>query len=388
VTAITVGALVTVVALALLLVAALRARSEAEHQRQQAEGLVEYMLTDLRDRLKGVGRLDVMTAVNERAMGYYGAQESLATLPSESLERRARILHAMGEDDEKRGKLDLAVRKFAEAHRTTAAVLVKRPKDPDAIFAHAQSEYWVGEVAWRKNDRATTTRHWQNYVTQAEALARVEPDSIRSNMELGYAHGNLCDLNQRDDFDLNRAEAACEKSLVFEGKAIAQDPGNPAIIRELANRHGWTADVYLIKGSHQRALDERTAELVLIKRLLDRDPHNVEDQQRHVWSQFGSARVLQAMGKPAAVVPLVSDGLARLDRLIAQEEADASLLPIKVRMLLTLAKAQRRLGRSDWQASLSAAEATSKTYFSMSGDTELTKRLDEQMAQVRKGIGE
>ncbi|MCC6924607.1 hypothetical protein [Novosphingobium sp.] len=61
---ITAGALLLSLILAALLVFALRARAEAERQRAEAEGLVEFMLTDLRDKLKGVGRLDVMDAVN------------------------------------------------------------------------------------------------------------------------------------------------------------------------------------------------------------------------------------------------------------------------------------------------------------------------------------
>src|SRR5687768_326803 len=66
VTAVTAGAAVLVLIMGLLLVAALRAQNEAERQRVEAErqrsgaeGLVEYMLTDLREKLRGVGRLDI-----------------------------------------------------------------------------------------------------------------------------------------------------------------------------------------------------------------------------------------------------------------------------------------------------------------------------------------
>ena len=45
-----------------LTAAALNARFEAERQRGEAEGLVGFMLTDLRHELKGFGRLDVMKA--------------------------------------------------------------------------------------------------------------------------------------------------------------------------------------------------------------------------------------------------------------------------------------------------------------------------------------
>ena len=86
--AVTAGALTAALIMGMLSVAALNARGEAEHQRAEAERLVEFMLTDLRHRLKGVGRLDVMAAVNESALQYY-KDENLASLPADSLERRA-----------------------------------------------------------------------------------------------------------------------------------------------------------------------------------------------------------------------------------------------------------------------------------------------------------
>jgi tetratricopeptide (TPR) repeat protein len=385
VTAITVGSLIAVVVLAILLAAAMQARAEAVRQRQQAEGLVEYMLTDLRDRLRGVGRLDVMTAVNERAMGYYASQGSLAALPPESLERRARILHAMGEDDEKRGSLDLALNKFSEAHRTTAAILAKRPKDPEAIFAHAQSEYWVGEVAWRKNDRAKTTGHWQNYLTQAKALAQVEPRRVRSNMELGYAHGNLCDLFQRDAFDLEKALAACLKSLQYEGEAVQKEPSNQTNIRELANRHGWTADVYLAKKSLALALIEREKEMALISNLLRLDPNNADDKQRLIWSQIGSAAVLSESGRSRDAAQLLQIARTELERLLESDRSDSTLLSLKTRILLELAAAQQKSGDEAWRSSLEQAQVTGKAYFSVTGHEAQRTRFEASVALLRKG---
>ena len=117
---VTAGAVLAMLLMAALALVALNARNEAQRQRAEAEGLIEFMLTDLRDRLRGVGRLDVMTAVNRRALAYYGGQQALGGISPASLERRARVLHAMGEDDFTRGNLDAALVAFREAHRTTA----------------------------------------------------------------------------------------------------------------------------------------------------------------------------------------------------------------------------------------------------------------------------
>ena len=146
--AVTLASAAAAVAMAVMSVIAIQARNEAERQRSAAEGLVEYMHTDLRGALRGVGRLDLMAAVNARAMAYYEDQGDPADLAAESLERRARILHAMVEDETTRvnGDLDLAASTAAAAHRTTALLLKAEPDNADRLFAHAQSQYWVGRV--------------------------------------------------------------------------------------------------------------------------------------------------------------------------------------------------------------------------------------------------
>ena len=149
-------------------------RAEAEHQRGQAEALVEFMLTDLRDKLKGVGRLDAMGVVNDRTLAYYAGQD-VARLPPASRARYARILMAMGEDDLTRGDKPAAAAKFAKADGVTAALLAEAPKDPERIWARGQSEYWLGYEAYRAEDRPRVAARWSQYRTLSQTLADTEP---------------------------------------------------------------------------------------------------------------------------------------------------------------------------------------------------------------------
>ncbi|HEV7233053.1 MAG TPA: TIR domain-containing protein, partial [Sphingorhabdus sp.] len=219
VTAITGGAVAAMLIMGIMTAYAIQARNEAARQRAAAEGLVEYMLTDLREKLKGVNRIEVLDSVTDRAMAHYRSQGDLANLPADSLERRARILHAMGEDADRRGNLKSAAAKFLEAHRTTAAILARQPDVADRIFSHAQSEYWVGYAAWRSEDIPTTERYWRNYLVQAKRLAVIEPGMSRSLMELGYAHGNMCDVLMKDKKDVKRALDHCHQAIVHVRKA-------------------------------------------------------------------------------------------------------------------------------------------------------------------------
>jgi hypothetical protein len=101
--------------------AAIEGRIAAEHERARSQGVVDYMLTDLRGKLKGVGRLDALDAVNKGAMGYYRDQ-NLARLPPGQLIERAKLLQAVGEDDEKKGDYSGAKTQFDEASRITTAL--------------------------------------------------------------------------------------------------------------------------------------------------------------------------------------------------------------------------------------------------------------------------
>lgn len=257
VTTITIAALIAMLILGLLLIMALQARTEAEHQRQQAEGLVEYMLTDLRDKLQGVGRLDVMTAVNARAMAYYTSQGGLAKLSAESLDRRARILHAMGEDDQKRGNPKLALGKFEEASRTTAAVLAKKPNDPDAIFAHAQSEFWLGSIAYERKDRVSAQRNWLEYSALANRLVKIDSANINWQREAGYAQGNLCALALQSPINKENANKFCASALSKMQYIQNRIPGDLQTKKDLINGYGWMADTYLANGELNKCVQSR-----------------------------------------------------------------------------------------------------------------------------------
>ena len=77
-------------------------RNEAREQRAEADGLIEYMLTDLRKQLEPVGRLELLDGVGKRAMDYY-ARQKLADLSATELGRRARATMLVAEVQNLRG---------------------------------------------------------------------------------------------------------------------------------------------------------------------------------------------------------------------------------------------------------------------------------------------
>lgn len=297
--AITALAVVAAFVLAALLIAAVSARNEAERQRQQAEGLIEFMLTDLRSRLEGVGRLDILGSVNERAIAYYREQGDLGRLPEASLERRARVLQAMGEDDQKRGRFDLALAEYREAQRVTAALLADAPGDPQRIFAHAQSEFWVGYLNFQRNDFAAARPHFRAYLDLATRLVQLRPDDPGALRELGYAQGNICSLELNGEGAPQAALDACRAALAAMARVARRLPDDPGVRSDLANRHAWFADALARVGRRPEALAERRLQAGIVDALLRSDPLNASYLQDWMLSRHSSALLLAELGEKA-----------------------------------------------------------------------------------------
>jgi tetratricopeptide (TPR) repeat protein len=281
---------------------ALQARAEAQRQRAEAEGLVEFMLTDLRERLREVGRLDVHGTVNERAIAYYAAQGDLSDLPDDSLERRARVLHAMGEDDDKRGDKGSANARFREAYTATAEVLARHPDDPEAIFAHAQSEYWIGYLAYLDKDWRQAEARWRGYKTLSDRLMKVDPADPVSLREQGYATGNLCTLEiDRKGAPANALKACAEAVQVME-RIVARNPGDRRAIQDLGNRHAWLGGAWEASGKIEEALAAFQAQERLLAPLVTQVPEDANLQDQWMRCLMTTAEHLHRMGRKSEAV--------------------------------------------------------------------------------------
>lgn len=313
---VTAAALILSLVLAALLVAAQRARAEAQRQRAEAEGMVEFMLTDLRDRLKGVGRLDIMDAVNERAMERYRKEQDLSDLPADMLLRRARLLHAMAEDDlssvsrKERGKA-----KAAEALRITHDLLARAPNSAERLFAHGQSEYYVGQIAFDADDGGGTERHWLRYLDIAKRLTALEPSKIEWQRELSYAYGNMCAAYLAKPPRAKRALAHCVSASEMAKTVWDKLRNDINAGTDLANRLAWEADVHKQLGDKEQTLALRQSENRLTAELVSRFPGDARALEAQMRSDIGLARAFASLGDQAAARRTAVHGLAIAENL-------------------------------------------------------------------------
>ena len=302
------GAAVAAMAVvSVLSVVAITSRQAAERQRSKAEGLNEVMLTDVRARLKRSGRLDLLSTVNQAVESYYRGQDNVS---DSGQEQRARLLQAMGEDDEKRGDLNSATARFLEARLLTASLLAAKPNDPKRIFAQAQSEYYMGFIDWQKGDGAAARRGFEAYNQLAQRLVQADPRNIDWQLEAAYAESNLGMLALRQAGDAPTAERHFTTALQKFQLAADGKPKDADRWLELADGYAWLADTQRVAGDLAGAQASRAAQRRILDGLLAADPLNVDAKSAMLSNQLALARLEAASGRAAQAIALLDEGHA------------------------------------------------------------------------------
>lgn len=354
VTAVTGIALAAMLIMAALTVVALSARREADRQRAEAEGLIEFMLTELRERLRGVGRLDVLTAVNERALRYYGDQEDLSELDAASLLRRSRILQAMGEDDIARGRMNAALRAFHEAHRVTAEQLAREPHQANRIFAHAQAEYWIGRVHELNGQWAGAKTHFARYASAANRLITLEPSNPEYMLEMAWGSQNLGGIELNGLNDPASAQRRYEEAIRWFTRAAEARRSDAEIQRHLANAYGWLADSFYARSAWRESLAGRLRAHEIYSQLLRVDPSNVENVYRVAIAERSIARLGHHLGQRQRMLEYLDRAYRRSQQLIAHDPANSEWLLLAAKVQCDLIEQATQQERASTDQSLRA----------------------------------
>jgi len=299
-----------VMVFALMAVMAVRARNEAQLQRVQAEGLIEFMLGDLRKKLEPVGRLEVLDSVGEKALAYYGSQEA-GQLDATALGHRSRAMHLIGEIRDLRGQPAEAQVAFEQATATTAQLLAKAPNDPQRIFDHAQSMFWVGDAAWKRGDGKAAEERLAQYLELSQRLSNLEPTKPEWRAEVAFAHINLGTVQLG-----TRRPALALSSLDLAVQVLGDlVRSTPSYVFELAQAYGWRADAHAMLGDYPSALAQEALKQALF-RAMPGGEKNKRAQRGIVSSLYKASRYELAMGRVDAARAAARESLGMATRLV------------------------------------------------------------------------
>lgn len=236
-----------------LAIYAFDAKKESEMRRQQAEGLIGFMLGDLRKKLEPIGKLELLDAVGDQAMSYFETLGERGT-PKEML-ARAVALKQIGDVRFNQGELAPALKAFKQSLAQAEALHLAEPSNNDYLFELGQAEFWVGYVAWQRGELEQANRSMQHYLEYSEKLSGREPDNVDYRLEVSYALSNLgsiANAQSQPEKALRKFQAAA----AIGKELLSADPGNVDLAMNLADTLSWIGTTELDLGHLQPARTE------------------------------------------------------------------------------------------------------------------------------------
>lgn len=342
-----------------LAVTAFQARNEAREQRREAEGLVAFMLGDLKDKLEPIGRLDALDGVGARVLAYY-SKEDASELTDAALSQRSQALRLMAQVADARGDTGTALKLYREAMAGTAEAMSRSPSDPEAIFEHAQNVFYVGEIAQNDGDLRTAESSMREYQQLARQMVALAPDSMKYRMEVQYADTNL-GIVLSDQRRFAEAVAQFSDALSTMDAISTADPTNQDYKQSVAESLTWLSDAERAIGNYDRAIAARQRTVAIYKQLFSRTG-NVEYRQHLAPALRSLGNLYLERGQLATASDLLHESLDQTAALVQVEPANALWLEYDYRSRLFLVRLLLLSGKRDEAAAeiSTACDAVSK----------------------------
>lgn len=346
-----------------LALSAYHAKRAAEDRRVEVEGLVDFMLGDFADKLRPLGKLDLLESVSDKALLYLRGSHDHELGPA-GLTLRAKALQVIAEVSRSRGNAAQAIDALNKAN----AILVRQhaadPRDVQVLNNLGINAYWIGQLHKDRNELPAAERAWRQYQGFTDRLHALEPEVVEWWIEQSYAHNNLGSLAQaRGQPALAATEFAA--SIALKARALERTPDGAMLVAELADSYSWLASARQSLGAlqeagrlHQRALD-------LVRGLRQRHPDDALWVNREVRALQHRAALSMALGRDdlaladAEAAAALFAGAARLDpdnrgwqvelahveldllKIKARRQPPATLLPALERVHAALSSAHR-----------------------------------------------
>lgn len=349
-----------------------KAELDTRASRDDADRLVRFMVSDLKDRLEPLGQLSLLEGVAAEIGAYQQRADARATPRDLIAERnRAAVSDLVGDIHRARGDLARAETAYREAERLREALVSAHPDDPELRFDRAESHRRAGLLARVRGDLMGAKRQLDRAHALRVDLANAVPSAPRdvralaeSELDRGELATLMGDLKAAEAaylaavkaarslllvppedpesrhvlalaldalgvayLDMDRAEArgVFSEALGLREALVASHPGNLAWLHRLAISHARLAEVEESQkdfGAADRAWREATG---LLERLVSQDPGQarwVRDLAVHC-NRLGD--LASKAGRPEEALAHYEKALTHMASLAARDTANTEV---------------------------------------------------------------
>ncbi|HET7063179.1 MAG TPA: TIR domain-containing protein [Rudaea sp.] len=348
--AITVAALIVMVITTTLAITAVIARNDAKRREKQAEDLVGFMLGDLNEKLREVSRLDILQAVDDKAMAYF------ASLPTKdvtdaALALRVDALQRIGGVREDQGQMPAALESYSAASAVAKELMERAPGDVTREASYANSLTWIGKAYWYQGDLEHAASNFQIASEKLRAAAAARPDDSDLAYRLSSALTNTGRVLE------TRGEFVAAKPYYEEVKKIFERLSERETEKvqwrtELGYSYNNLGKLALEQGQLAEAVAAYRSDLKIKMALAARDPSNHEVQENLAISNAILGRTLGICGNAEIAKGYLGAAVAGLRTLMVFDSTHTNWAYLFARYGEQLGGLLRQLGEFDASAAV------------------------------------
>jgi tetratricopeptide (TPR) repeat protein len=333
-----------------LAVQAVIARKAAERRQKQAEVLVDFMLGDLNDKLSEVGRLDILSSVNDKAMAYFQSLPN-TDVTDQALEQRAKALVKIGNVRSEQGDFDKALEGFRAAAELSGALAKSAPRDIERQLAHAEIQAYIGLTHWYQGDMASAELAFSAAHDMLVAARRFAPSNPQLLFQLSTIDNNIGHVVEADG-KIEAATGYYRNMLDVSQRLATFGPDNGEWQTQLATAHNNLAKMALLQGDLAGAIAGYRQDMAVKERLVSRDPRNNSQRRLLLITRATLGRTLALVGQPDDGANLLLMALDEARRLRAMEPGSTEFQADVGLYALQLARVERQRGNAAMAAEL------------------------------------
>lgn len=298
---------------------ALEARDDANSQRSRKERLLEYMLVDLAEELRPNGKLGVLERIATEATESLD-QKHIADMSKSELIVHARALRTSAEVHLDKEKISAADANLASAKAAIRRALLLENANTEALKERGIVLYWIGYSAYLKQDYDEAGAYWEDYRTNSETLASMQPGDPEWIREQSYAAHNLATLDM-DQGEYASAIDLLTDSARLKSQALSVDH-NDKFEKEYIDTLSMISSAQEAAGHYREAASGYATQIrrarALIQKRLDADTWQT-------WlanALIRSALLESHLGHSGEAQTQISEAISVLQSLVARESGN------------------------------------------------------------------
>ncbi|GIL41645.1 transcriptional regulator [Rhodospirillales bacterium TMPK1] len=247
------------------------AESLAAKRRLEAEDLMNFMVGDFADKLRPLGKLDLLDGVTQKALQYL-ANEDVARTPTAARLQQAKALQTLAEVSRSRGAAADALQALNQAELLLLANVAAGQHDNDVAKNLGAVFFWQGQIAVDQGRLDEAERKLLAYQDETLRMNAIDPANPDAWIELSYARSSLGVLLQKKG-EAEKAAALFEGSIALKQRALGERPKDQRLQAELANSFSWLASAKAAMGELQATTDLYKHQRAALEELQTAEPN-------------------------------------------------------------------------------------------------------------------